>query len=139
MKPNKIAIRLALAVIALLGLASALVLDSGSRFVAQVSSMNPDSLPNNLPIQIRVGKQQRSALKGQSISRVSTSSLKAQTDEAALHVIFPKTPGASIPARYRICSTRRAERIRSSIYLTLTIRTWTSPRRMRDSPRTACC
>jgi cytochrome c peroxidase len=38
-----------LAMTVLLGLASALVFDSGSKFVAAVNSMNPDSLPNNLP------------------------------------------------------------------------------------------
>lgn len=43
------ATRVLLAAIALLGIASALVFDSGSALVAQVSSMNPDQLPNNLP------------------------------------------------------------------------------------------
>ena len=47
--PRGRAIRVLLAAIALLGVASALVFDSGSRFVAAVNSMNPDSLPNNLP------------------------------------------------------------------------------------------
>src|SRR5688572_29656071 len=43
------ATRVLLAAIALLGIAAALVFDSGSALVAQVSSMNPDQLPNNLP------------------------------------------------------------------------------------------
>ena len=49
MNKRKLVIRVALATAVLLGLASALVIDSGSRLVAQVNSMNPDSLPNNLP------------------------------------------------------------------------------------------
>ena len=106
-----LAIRVALALITIFGLASMLLFDPGFDLVTQVNSMDAQSLPNNRP--------------------------HPNPGGAVFPVTSRKKPGASIPARYKSSSIKPAGLTRSSTCSTLTIPAWTSPRRRRDSLPTA--